>query len=111
MNDNWYQYLKTKYTLLTDEPIIPTKTIGLYTGEVLNRETFNNALSQMKNDKATGPDNTPVEIFKYDKTLRENLYDLLNQVQQTFQITWLKEKWYLATRKKEIQIFTKTTEW
>ena len=79
----WYTFLANKFAATaaekTREPLEQLPTIRR-PEDMLSREEFNKALKKMSDGKAVGPEGVPAEAYKYCPRLREDLFQLINQI-------------------------------
>ena len=63
---------------ISEETILPTN-MEMDTGEITSKE-LDEAIKQLKNNKAPGPDDIPAELFKWlDEQSRRVILETLNE--------------------------------
>ena len=81
----WYSFLKQKFSATQKElnrAPMPPLPLERSAADALTREEFELALSRLKCEKATGPgpDGVPVEVYKFSKKAKDELFSFMQQV-------------------------------
>ena len=85
--NRWSKFLKAKFNATQRELNRASLVIPEYRAptSVLTRAEFDRAVSRMANNKAVGPDDTPIEAVKYCPKVRDALFEIVNSM-------WINEK-------------------
>ena len=79
----WESFLKGKFEATPEElirPSMPPLPTTRTSDDILTRAEFDQAMKRMKNSKASGPDDIPIEVFKSCPQLADELFNFIQFV-------------------------------